>query len=167
MIRHNWFYLKAWYITTWYTSPILWPNMSKWDTLWEKSKMKFQLIVIFIILKKKLTPNALSYLFPSKVMDDKMIMADHTKYTQQNSYSISHLLGTVTAQWLPLWRCSHCSLVPNTVTTEQWLYTSDTHVIRYPLPWGLCRHLSTRHLVGSCTVTTWEDTRYPLYTVTV
>ena len=40
--------------------------------------------------------------------------------TQQNSYSISHLLGTVTTQWLSLWRCSHCSLVPDTVTTEQW-----------------------------------------------
>ena len=37
--------------------------------------------------------------------------------TQQNSYSVSHLLGTVTTQWLPLWRCSHCSLVLDTVTT--------------------------------------------------
>ena len=46
--------------------------------------------------------------------------------TQQNSYSISHLLGTVTTQWLPLWRCSHCSLVPDTVTTEQWLYQTHT-----------------------------------------
>ena len=34
--------------------------------------------------------------------------------------------------------------------------TSDTHVIRYPLPWGLSRNLSTRHLVGNCTVTTWK-----------
>ena len=40
--------------------------------------------------------------------------------TQQNSYSISHLLGTVTSQWLPLWQCSHCSLVPDT-----WLLNSD------------------------------------------
>ena len=47
-------------------------------------------------------------------------------YTQQNSYSISHLLGTVTTQWLPLWRCSYCSLVPDIVTTEQWLHR--THV---------------------------------------
>ena len=47
--------------------------------------------------------------------------------TQQNSYSISHLLGTVTTQWLPLWRCSHCSLVPDTVTTEQWLHR--THML--------------------------------------
>ena len=85
--------------------------------------------------------------------------------THQNSYSISHLLGTVTTQWLSLWRCSHCSLVPHTVTTEQWLHR--THVIRYPLPWGLCRNLSTRHLVGNCIVTTWEDTRYLLHTVTV
>ena len=46
--------------------------------------------------------------------------------TQQNSYSISHLLGTVTTQWLPLWRCSHCSLVPDTVTTEQWLHRTHT-----------------------------------------
>ena len=68
--------------------------------------------------------------------------------TQQNSYSISHLLGTVTSQLPPLWRCNHCSLVPNTVTTEQWLHW--THVIRYPLPWGICRNLSTRHLVGNC-----------------
>ena len=40
--------------------------------------------------------------------------------------------------------------------------TSDTHFIRYPLPWGLCRNLSTRHLVGNCMVTTWENTRYQL-----
>ena len=46
--------------------------------------------------------------------------------TQQNSYSISHLLGTVTTQWLPLWRCSHCSLVPDTVTIEQWLHRTHT-----------------------------------------
>ena len=46
--------------------------------------------------------------------------------TQQNSYSISHLLGTVTTQWLSLWRCSHCSLVPDTVTTEQWLHWTHT-----------------------------------------
>ena len=47
-------------------------------------------------------------------------------YLQQNSYSISHLLGTVTTQWLSLWRCSHCSLVPDTVTTEQWLHRTHT-----------------------------------------
>ena len=46
--------------------------------------------------------------------------------TQQNSYSISHLLGTVTTQWLPLWRCSHCYIVPDTVTTEQWLHRTHT-----------------------------------------
>ena len=28
--------------------------------------------------------------------------------------------------------------------------------------WGPCRNLATRHLVGSCTVSTWADTRYPL-----
>ena len=50
----------------------------------------------------------------------------HASATQQNSYSISHLLGTVTTQWLPLWRCSHCSLVPDTVTTEQWLHRTHT-----------------------------------------
>ena len=49
------------------------------------------------------------------------------KPTQQNSYSISHLLGTVTTRWLPLWRCSHCSLVPDTVTTYQWLH--GTHML--------------------------------------
>ena len=71
----------------------------------------------------------------------------------------SHLLGTVTTQWLPLWRCSRCSLVPD--TRDCWTVTiSDTHVIRYPLPWGLCRNLSTRYLVGNSIVTTWEDTRY-------
>ena len=48
-------------------------------------------------------------------------------YTQQNSNSISHLLGTVTTQWLPLWWCSHCSLVLDTVTTEQWL--RRTHLL--------------------------------------
>ena len=84
--------------------------------------------------------------------------------TQQNSYSISHLLGTVTRQWLPLWRCSHCSLVPDTVTTEQWLHR--THMLL-----GIHYHGTyveiCRHLVGNCTVTTWEDTRYPLFTVTV
>ena len=53
--------------------------------------------------------------------------------TQQNSYFISHLLGTVTTQWLPLWRCSHCSLVPNTVTTEQWLHRTHTLL-------GICYH---------------------------
>ena len=46
--------------------------------------------------------------------------------TQQNSYSISHLLGTVTTQWLPLWQCSHCTVVPDTVTTEQWLHQTHT-----------------------------------------
>ena len=83
-------------------------------------------------------------------------------HTQQNLYSICHLLCTVTTQWLPLWRCSHCSLVPDTVTTEHWLH--QTHVIRYLLLWGLCRNLSTRHLVGNCTVTTWEDTIGTRYT---
>ena len=53
-----------------------------------------------------------------------MSMVSVVDGSQQNSYSISYLLGTVTTQWLPLWRCSHCSLVPNTVTTL------DTHVIR-------------------------------------
>ena len=46
--------------------------------------------------------------------------------TQQNSYSISHLPDTVTTQRLPLWRCSHCSLVPDTVTTKQWLHRTHT-----------------------------------------
>ena len=54
---------------------------------------------------------------------------------------------------------------PRHRTIEQWLHR--TLVIRYPLPWGLCRSLSTRHLVGNCTVTTWEDTRYLVHTVTV
>ena len=45
--------------------------------------------------------------------------------------------------------------------------TSDTNVIRYPLPWGLCRNMSNWHLVSNSTVTTWEDTSYPLHTVTV
>ena len=43
-----------------------------------------------------------------------------------NSYSISHQLGTVTTQWLPLWQCSHRSLVPDTVITEQWLHRTQT-----------------------------------------
>ena len=86
--------------------------------------------------------------------------------TQQNSYSISHLLGTVTTQWLPLWQCSHCSLVPDTVTTQQWLHRTHT-LLGIHYHGGLCRNLSTRHLGGNCTVTTWADTRYPLHTVTV
>ena len=36
-----------------------------------------------------------------------------------------HSDHTVT-QWLPLWRCSHCSVVPDTVTTEQWLHRTHT-----------------------------------------
>ena len=85
--------------------------------------------------------------------------------TQQNSYSISHLLGTVTTQWLPLWWCSHCSLVSDIVTTEQWLHR--THTLLGIHFMGPIRNLSTRHLIGNCTVTTWEDTRYLLHTVTV
>ena len=87
------------------------------------------------------------------------IETNRSQGTQQNSYSISHLLGIVTTEWLPLWRCSHCSLVSDTVTTEQWLHRT--------LLQRLGRNLFTRHLVGNCTVTSWEDTRYPLYTVTV
>ena len=45
--------------------------------------------------------------------------------------------------------------------------TQDTSVIRYPLPWCLCSNLCIRHLVSKCMVTTWEDTRYQLHTVTV
>ena len=70
----------------------------------------------------------------------------------------------MTTQWLIMWQCSRCFLVPNAVTTEQWLYW--THIIRCPLLLGLCRNLSSRHLVGNCMVTTWEDTRHLLHTVT-
>ena len=87
--------------------------------------------------------------------------------THQNPYSISYLLGTVTTQWLPLWQCSHCSLFPARQCDYWTVTTSDTRVISYPLPWGLCENLSTRHLVGNCTVTVWEDTRYPVHIVTV
>ena len=56
--------------------------------------------------------------------------------TQQNYYNISHLLGTGTTQWLPLWRYSHCSLVPDTVTTGQWLHRTHTLLgIHY---YGVC-----------------------------
>ena len=51
--------------------------------------------------------------------------------TQQISYSSSHYTA-LWPYWLPLWWCSHSSLVPNTVTT-----VLDTHVTGYPLPWGL------------------------------
>ena len=90
----------------------------------------------------------------------------HALLTQQNSYSISHLLGTVTTQWLSLWRCSHCSLVPDTVTTEQWLHRTHTLLgIHYHGAYvEICL---LRHLVGNYTVTTWDDTRYLLHTVTV
>ena len=63
-----------------------------------------------------------------------------------------------TTQWRPLWSCSHRSLVSDTMTT------SETHIIRYPIPWGQCRNPSTRLLVGKCMVTTWEYTRYLLHT---
>ena len=71
------------------------------------------------------------------------------KTTQQNSYSISHLLGTVTTQWLPLWKCSHCSLVPDTVTIEQWLHRTHTLLGIPYCGTYICRNLSTRHLVGN------------------
>ena len=82
--------------------------------------------------------------------------------TQQNSYSISHLLGTVTTQRLPLWRCSHCSLIPDTMTTEQCLHQTRTLL-------GIHYHGAFVEicLVGNCTITTWEDTTYPLHTVTL
>ena len=65
----------------------------------------------------------------------------HQSPTRQSDYTVT---TTVTMQSLfsSPWHCDYW-----TVTT------SDTHVIRYPLPWGLCRNLSTRHLVGNCTVT--------------
>ena len=77
--------------------------------------------------------------------------------TQQNSYSISHLLGTVTTT------VTAYSLFSIPQHRDYWAVTTlDSHAIRYPLPWGLCRNLSTRHLVGNCTVTTWMTlgTRY-------
>ena len=83
----------------------------------------------------------------------------YTQNTQQNSYSsISYLLGKVTTHWLPLWRCS---LVPDTMITDR------THTLWSIHYHGASRNLSTRHLVGNCMVTTWEDTRYPLHIVTV
>ena len=90
----------------------------------------------------------------------------YSLHTQQNSYSISHLPGTVATTVMMY------SLFSNLQHRDYWrdywtLTTLETHVIRYPLPWGLYRNLSTRHLVGNCTITTWEDTRYPLHTVTV
>ena len=84
--------------------------------------------------------------------------------TQQNSYSISHLQGTVTIQWLH----SDDEVTVRPRHRDYWtVTTSDTHVIKYPLPWSLCRNMSTRHLVGNCMVTAWENTRYLLDTVTV
>ena len=79
----------------------------------------------------------------------------HQSPTRHSDYTVTI---TVTMQSL-FSSPRHCDY--RTVTT------SDTHIIRYPLPWGLCRNLSTRYLTGNCTVTTWEDTRYLLHTVTV
>ena len=62
-----------------------------------------------------------------KYNHSKNLRASKITPTQENYYSISHLLGTVTTQWLPLWWCSHCSLVPDTVTTRQWLHW--THML--------------------------------------
>ena len=76
---------------------------------------------------------------------------------QQNFYSISHLHVSPTEQC----HCgSHCAYTVTTTVTlfssprhsDCWTVTTlDTHVTRYPLPWGLCKNLYTRHLVGNCT----------------
>ena len=79
----------------------------------------------------------------------------HQSPTRHSDYTVT----TTVTMWSLFSSPWHCDYL--TVTT------SDTNVIRYPLPWGLYRNLSTRHLVGNSTVTTWEDTRYPLHTVTV
>ena len=39
----------------------------------------------------------------------------------------------MTTPWLPLWQCSHCLLVPDTVTAEQWLHRGHTLL-------GICYH---------------------------
>ena len=63
----------------------------------------------------------------------------------------------------------HCSLIPGIMATVYqtvtWLHWPHTLLMGiYYLPWGLCRNLATRHLVGNSTVTTWADTRYPVFT---
>ena len=79
-----------------------------------------------IVHLNNLNATAFSYHLPKMQVKRKLQGEINFTTTQQNSYSISHLLGTVTTQWLPLWRCSHCSLVSNTVTTEQWLQRTHT-----------------------------------------
>ena len=115
----------------------------------------------------KVSQTLMVYYWVSFTQVDHMTNLLFTLDTQQNSYSISHLLGTVTTQWLPLWRCCHCSLVPDTVTTQQWLHRTHTLLgIHYHGAYvEIC--LLYRYLVGNCMVTTWADTWYPLHTVTV
>ena len=90
----------------------------------------------------------------------------HDILAPQNSYSISHLLDTVTTQWLPLWRCSHSSLVPDIVTTEQWLHRTHMllgiHYHGAPIARSLHgktlvgeRIITTSSLSSHSTVTTW------------
>ena len=62
---------------------------------------------------------------------------------------------------LPLWRCSRCSLVSDTVTAEQWLHGTHT-LLGIQYHGAYFRNMSTRHLVGNSMVTTWEGTGYPL-----
>ena len=78
-----------------------------------------------------------------------------TGYTA-NFYSSKSLRCTVTTWWLSQWRHSHYYLVPDAVTTGQWLHHTHAALgIHY-----LGAHEEIWLLLGNYTVTTWAATRY-------
>ena len=92
----------------------------------------------------------LKALFSSSHLDLFLVeSSDH--HTQQNSYSISHLLGTVTGHW----RCSHywqllaavwLYIVPPGSNCQQWLH------------WHCPATVSSLYLVGD-----WWNRRFAVY----
>ena len=104
----------------------------------------------------KLMPNHL-YVTQHVQQDSAWILNKVPTYTAKLHQS---LCCTVTTWWLPQWWCSPCCLIPDAVTTGQWLH--GTPDIGYPFPWGPCRNLAAMHLAGNITVTIWTATRYPI-----
>ena len=96
------------------TSLCIWPNPIEPRT--HTSEINWHTVSLFHDVQQKTT------LYPFIIR----CLGKQKTCTQQNSYSICHLLGIVTTQWLPLWQCSDCSRVPATVTTEQWLHGKQT-----------------------------------------
>ena len=63
--------------------------------------------------------------------------------TQKNSYSISHLLGTVTTT------VTRWSLLSSPQCSDYWLHGTQAALDTYYQTWGPCRNLVTRYLVGN------------------